>query len=678
MAGASTGTNIVGYDRPPTSPRLELSCGLLEAELVRERTVVLAVSDNLESKHEQLQQNFLTFRKRIYLIIGIVIVLLVGVGVGVYFGVVQNRDQPPLLPTEAPVLPPLCSISMDIECFATNNAGISCDSIPEPKALCRGTPLGFGFTYSGSKCSDSSNLQGAPVFECIDAKDASPVVQGQQVFIVARDVASETIIADNLDAVLLRGNRVLINVSDFDVALGDTMNISIYSASDRTPESMLQTFVFQSSCSSSNLMLGDRFGSLQLVTLNTTEGLIEGESDRFVNVTYLFTTTNEGRDHVNLTSIRSESNTQIDFSRDALMLSPDDTHTFEETVEIDLGFQKRFDVFGFVSAASSEGPTCSTNAFFNFDAGIATPAPAVAAPSVSRAPSLRPSDSSAPSLRPPLDSCIVTLDVICHDNSTGLSCSDSAFGFSTSHVCIELPTSMSFRYMGGNCSQSFNTQNPQIFQCEDLDGGPPTDQGESSLIVATNVDNSVIHHAAVVRVGGIFTAGDIDGVFPSSMSITVYSSPGQNVLQTFVLDTSCMTGHTFLTDRYGSFHLVGFGNELQGNVTSFVDVTYSYVVTNPATESGSTNFDTSTVTLETLISISNGFGGFNPVVNLTEQVNGVVLSTNASLVIQVAVIVDLSVRTWYTFFSTVQGVSPRGATCSASHFHEFIAGRTFG
>ena len=104
MAGASTGTNIVGYDRPPTSPRLELSCGLLEAELVRERTVVLAVSDNLESEHEQLQQHFLTFRKRIYLIIGIVIVLLVGVGVGVYFGVTNNRDDPP--PRQNPNEPP--------------------------------------------------------------------------------------------------------------------------------------------------------------------------------------------------------------------------------------------------------------------------------------------------------------------------------------------------------------------------------------------------------------------------------------------------------------------------------------------------------------------------------------------------------------------------------------------
>ena len=666
MAGASTGTNIVGYDRPPTSPRLELSCGLLEAELVRERTVVLAVSDNLESEHEQLQQHFLTFRKRIYLIIGIVIVLLVGVGVGVYFGVVQNRDQPPLLPTEAPVLPPLCSISMDIECFATNNAGISCDSIPEPKALCRGTPLGFGFTYSGYKCSDSSNLQGAPVFECIDAEDASPVVQGQQVFIVARDVASETIIADNLDAVLLRGNRVLINVSDFDVALGDTMNISIYSASDRTPESMLQTFVFQSSCSSSNLMLGDRFGSLQLVTLNTTEGLIEGESDRFVNVTYLFTTTNEGRDRVNLKSIATNNNvsTLADFARDA---PPDDTHTFEETVEIDLGFQKRYDVIGNVTAASFDDPICSVNGFFDFEACITTPASVVAAPSI----------SPAPSLEPPLDSWNVSLNVNCY-RTNGRHCSEVDLTVATHTVeCLMLPTAMIFRYTGGDCSQSFNIQDTLVNGCEDLDGGPPTDQGESSIIVAINSDNGVVYHAALVRVGDVFTVEEKDGVFSSSLSITIYSSTedsqGENVLQTFVLDTSC-DQVTFLWDHYGSFRLVGYANEVQGNLTSFIELYYDFTIANPATESGVTSDTAILITLTFLASPSHAQEYFS----LIEQVDGLVLSTNDSLVTSTTIFVDLSLpRQSYKAFSAVVAFSPDGFECRASHFDSFIVGASY-
>ena len=223
---------------------------------------------------------------------------------------------------------------------------------------------------------------------------------------------------------------------------------------------------------------------------------------------------------------------------------------------------------------------------------------------------------------------------------------------------------MSFRYKGGDCNQSSNIQPPEDFVCEDFHGGPPTNQGESCFIVTTNVDNGVIHHADFVRVGELFTVEEIDGAFPSAMNITVYSSNNtseQNILQTVVMNTSC-SQNLFLTDRYGSFHLIGFVNELQGNVSSLVDATYSFVVSNAATEFGS-----GTATLNLLTSISNEF------YNLTEEVNGMVLSTNDSMVVQMAFIIDLSVLMRYTVFSIVQAVSPGGFVCRDQYFDAFIA-----
>ena len=285
------------------------------------------------------------------------------------------------------------------------------------------------------------------------------------------------------------------------------------------------------------------------------------------------------------------------------------------------------------------------------------------------APSQAPSNTGPPV--PPrgvvapsdLDSCSVTLDVICRESSTGLPCDEMNL---IVDECLELPTYISFRYNGGDCNQSSNIQPTYDFACEDFYGGPPTDQEESSFIVTTNVDTGVIYHADFVRVGELFIVEEIDGAFPSAMNITVYSSADtspQNVLQTVVMDTSC-SQNLFLADRYGSFHLVGFVNELQGNVTTFVGATYSYVVSNAATESGTSG----TATLSTLTSISN------ELVNLTEQVNGVALTTNDSLLVEMAFIVDLSVRLRYTVFSTVQGVSPGGFVCRASQFDSFIAG----
>jgi hypothetical protein len=263
-----------------------------------------------------------------------------------------------------------------------------------------------------------------------------------------------------------------------------------------------------------------------------------------------------------------------------------------------------------------------------------------------------------------LESCNGTLDVICRENSTGLPCDEFSL---VMDECLELPSYMSFRYNGGDCNQSSNIQPPEAFVCEDFHGGgPPTDEEESSFIVATNVNNGDIHHAEFVRVGELFTVKEIDGAFPSAMNITVYSSADtspQSILQTVVMDTSC-SQNMFLTDRYGSFHLVGFINEPQGNVTSFVGATYSYFVSNAATESGS-----EALILSTLTSITNEF------VNLTEQVNGVVLPTTDSLVVKTAFIVDLSARLLYTIFSTVQGVAPGGFVCRATHFDSFTAGR---
>jgi hypothetical protein len=232
---------------------------------------------------------------------------------------------------------------------------------------------------------------------------------------------------------------------------------------------------------------------------------------------------------------------------------------------------------------------------------------------------------------------------------------------------------MSFRYDGGDCENSNNIQDAQIFQCEDYFGGPPdvNEIGAESFIVATDIKGLGINYfTGIVPVGGEFnTTNPIDGALVgSNMNVTIYEGEAgrQIIRQTMLIHTSC-SQVTFLKDRYGALLLIAFENAPQGFVDSFYDIKFRYSVS---------SVSNTTTTLDTMTSTAAGFAPPQPgILNFTGAVSGAVLSPgqNLTLMETEAFEIDISEGIQYTFLTNITGNND-GFECSVTVKNSFRIG----
>jgi hypothetical protein len=244
-------------------------------------------------------------------------------------------------------------------------------------------------------------------------------------------------------------------------------------------------------------------------------------------------------------------------------------------------------------------------------------------------------------------------------------------------ICLARPTEMEFKYNGGDCSQSFNIQPISLFQCFDFQGGPPTQAGEESYIVVSDIKGlGIDYFSGFVPVGETFDLNTGGQPVQANMNVSIYSQgppPGQrfpgfdSMLQTLVFHSSC-SRNLFLKDRFGAIQLVGFENAVQGLVTCFINTTFTFMI------SGTGQFDT---ILRELYAITN----LEQFLNLTDEVNGQELVPGQPFTIETNYTLDLSVRRRYTVLATIVGETvdsvtgePNGEFCRDTDFLEFVAG----
>ena len=230
--------------------------------------------------------------------------------------------------------------------------------------------------------------------------------------------------------------------------------------------------------------------------------------------------------------------------------------------------------------------------------------------------------------------------------------------------CEQRPTKLIMRYNGGDCTQSFNIQPSTLFQCEDFNGGPPTEEGALSYIVATDIKGQgIIYHDGFVAVGSEYELVDGGNRLEANMNITIYSSDvidPANMIQSVVYHSSC-SRNLFLKDRYGASQIVVFVNDLQGIVTCFFNSTFDISIINDG------DFGAEFVSL---VSVTN-LGVFN----LTDQVLGQNVAPGESFAISLPVALDLTVRQRYTVLSTITGrTEGSGVICTDTDFLTFVAG----
>jgi len=270
--------------------------------------------------------------------------------------------------------------------------------------------------------------------------------------------------------------------------------------------------------------------------------------------------------------------------------------------------------------------------------------------------------SDVPSETPEINQCFVSIDVECNPGGEFDDCDSIA---PPRTRCEDRPFAMVFRYTGGTCDLSDNIQSPELFQCFDFQGGPPTIDGTESFITVTDIKGgAIVYHADFVRVGGEYTVADQPRDVEANMNITIYSSGNTvsaNMLQTLVYHSSC-SQNLFLKDRYGASILVVFVNEVQGLVSCFFNATYSFTIGNEAKGDNAI--------LNTLTSATN-FGLFN----FTDDINGLVIEPDGPPIVRsISIVIDLTVRERYTALTTITARAPRGKECVDVDFLTFIAG----
>merc|ERR1712238_258000 len=99
-------------------------------------------------------------------------------------------------------------------------------------------------------------------------------------------------------------------------------------------------------------------------------------------------------------------------------------------------------------------------------------------------------------------------------------------------ICNGRPWVITFLYNGGDCSQSYNLQPRQKFDCTDAGStGPPTNAGDESYITAVprgDSINAIVFFAGTVPVGEKYTL-NADRVYDKlapEMTLTIYDEEG--------------------------------------------------------------------------------------------------------------------------------------------------------
>ena len=589
-----------------------------------------------------------------------------------------------------------CRVDVEVTCVDMN--GVACADIGTPSSSCVDLDdlTVLTFTYLGGTCAASSNGQGG----ASTCEDFNGGPTGSDARVVCADGALAL-----FDQVVSVGSAVTVNGAN-----GGKLPASMICSISSPDGTSLQTVTINTS-GDLPLSLKDVFGSLQLETCTDTTGSV---IDCLLEVIYTYSFANVGTNVMNITTAEvTRNNVTTDFigSVPVTSLSPGESTSVNVTETVDFCIEGTYVTTIFAEASPPSGTICSdtdeyvipitpplsteppvspapttlspvTPAPTTLSPVTPAPTPTTPAPTpttpaptpttpaptpTTPAPATPAPVTPSPATPAPTpDECVVAIEVICDPSGDAANC-DSILPLVTQ--CTQRPNQLVMRYNGGTCEQSFNIQPTTLFQCFDFQGGPPDSEGAESYVVATDIKGQgITYFEGFIRVGEELLLDDPDqSRVDANMNITVYASDDKsfaNMLQTVVYHTSC-SRNLFLKDRYGSFQLVVFVNDLQGTVSCFYNATFDFNIVN----TGSFGAEFVSLISETNI----GGGPFN----LTDQVLEQQAQVNPGdeFTLSLNINIDLTVRQRYTVLTTIVGrTEGTGVLCSDTDFLSFVAG----
>jgi len=272
--------------------------------------------------------------------------------------------------------------------------------------------------------------------------------------------------------------------------------------------------------------------------------------------------------------------------------------------------------------------------------------------------------------------CVVEVDVKCIISSgtyTGEDCRSEDIPV---EECLARPSAATMRYNGGDCSQS-NNQQLRGFSCVDTEIGPPSDvDGSKAYVVVTDAKGTgIVYHSDWVAVGeNYFLRTPDQQDFVANQIISIYNSDRADagaLLQKVQYQSSCATSSLKLNDKFGASQIVEFFNEIQGQVSVYasynLDLTLSVRTDNAE--------DSATIVALTALTNFGGPTGSGELLDLSDQVTGIIIGTGSRITVSPGGNLDLSMRRSYTVHTTVKVVDDMDSQqCQGDDFLTFLAG----
>jgi len=197
--------------------------------------------------------------------------------------------------------------------------------------------------------------------------------------------------------------------------------------------------------------------------------------------------------------------------------------------------------------------------------------------------------TQVPTSEPPEPVCALEVDVTCtfNEGAYGQTCDNIRInlGVSGNEDNSVLPIAIKMLYFGGDCSISGNIQVCN-FTCEDMNGGPPLNEGEESRIVVTDTNNSSItYFDGIVAVGTEFDVTNGGFFLGPHLTFTILSPDDGTVYQVVTSDSQ-LCGSLGLLNFFGSLQLTERYDPVNGVYQSFYFVDFALSIGVPADASG--------------------------------------------------------------------------------------------
>lgn len=537
---------------------------------------------------------------------------------------------------------PTCQVSVDMSCATVS--GLGCQNIQaEELVQCNcidSCARALVYRYTAASC--EAGLDG-----CANSGTNA--------------LAADIVIA-NGDRVLFEGtvqidDDVIVRSND---CLPDTLQVLVSPAGDQPPS---QVVLIDSSCAGEGPSLLDNIGAFEFVSYTCSDG---NSHSCFVEVEYSVTTSNIGTTTQTVTDWTFDLNGELRGPGIELpTLELDESFTKFESGEVSLCTSGEYSATATVVSASNSGNDKECEDSQTLEFSISAPdAPALPLPPpTTKPPTLPPPASLSP---PNEEECVFEMDIECVPPAGTASCNATP---PPAEQCEGRPFEMGFLYNGGGCSGSWNVQEAEgKFFCNDFNGGPPTERGEKSFIVVTDLKGETIFHSDYVLVGSIYTLYDGGEDFPADQLITIYQQNStddpSSVLQSIQYHSSC-SSNLFLKDRFGASQLVLWVNEDQGVISCFANQTFNLDIAIPIDIEGGP----ATVTGLTISSNVEPF-----FFNLTEKVAGIQADAGNIIQTTIAIPIDLTEKKTYSLLMTLTAVTAAGQSCIATELMRFDAG----